>query len=148
MSNRKNAHNGREVAKFTVIEDVYLAEHYKEDIEEIARKLNKTTSSVARRIYRLGYTIPTNIPHKSGKQKSDTLCWKGDGCKHATNPEQKCPWTRISRNGKTLEQQPVPGWVAEKITTIENEGGVAYPIKTYNVISCPLYEKCIRGVKK
>lgn len=49
-------------------------------------------------------------------------CWD---CRHATNAHQACPWSSVL--------QPVPGWVAEKVS---NKG-----FETYLVMDCPLFEE-------
>lgn len=68
--------------------------------------------------------------------RNETLCWT---CYHATNPENKCPWTMLGEGGAP-RFEPVPGWKADPI----KKNVCSYrSFGTFLVRECPLYEKDI-----
>lgn len=68
----------------------------------------------------------SEVFNPGNRMKKHTLCWD---CRHATNPEAACPWSR--------EFIPVEGW---KVKPVYYRGN-ASRYETYIVEECPLFER-------
>lgn len=110
----------------------FLCNHYNDMTwDEMANALGRTRNSVYNKGLDLGIVIKkTKKIRPRRKNKNETLCWE---CRHATNPEGVCPWSRSFI--------PVPGWDAKPHTLYVSARYQKHQIKSFLVRQCPLYEE-------
>lgn len=112
--------------------------------QDLAGELNRTEDAVKQCIYHMGgaavIASKRDMMGMSPKEQfapNEMLCWT---CRHATNPENKCPWSGTDREGRP-RFDPVPGWVTVNrgyAGGIKKEGA---PEEAFTVIYCPIYEE-------
>lgn len=110
----------------------FLCNHYNDmTCDEMADKLGRTRYS----IYNKG--LDMGIVRKKVKkinqrpiQTNGTICWQ---CRHATNPQGICPWSKAFK--------PVPGWDAKPYTIYLSAKYQKQRLESYLVQQCPLFEE-------
>lgn len=100
-------------------------------LKEIAALLGRSAKSVKDRRWYV---------KKHGRdqlRENDTLCWI---CRHATNPENKCPWTGVDERERPRFEE-VPGWTAEARKIRYLSAGKPHEYSSYIVRTCPLFKR-------
>jgi len=90
-------------------------------VNQAAALLGRSVPAVRTKAQKLGIRLRK-------KYMTDSLCWE---CRHATNPEGKCPWS--------AGFQAVPGWAADRQMMRIGVSGEA--VETYRIRVCPLFEE-------